>query len=559
MSRPTPGDAEVAGTSPTVWWLGLWRAGESLYWWTTATAVDGDDHAARQAVKARVSPQTWARVRVPPQPSSSEARPGSGERGTAFVDAGARPWAEVEPLLHRLHQGLPGRDQAAERRRRELERQRDLLQETPPLDDDGHEAYWSTLFDIGQQLADLEVSAVAESLQRAWVGPLVDPAANSELCAGLGQLLLPDVLREYLAAPTADGAAASTPSAGRSPAVDAAGDEAPASAPRADRLGVPTVVIAPGPDLGAVPWELLTVDGMDRRLVEVARVRGGISPASLVDLPLPAAPHRPQGPVLRVMDPSRSRSRPTVLPIYPELVPDAWRRRFDSAAGDVLAGGSVEDAAAGRLRGCSRQQFSALLTEGAWSRLLFLGHVSVSDELSPTAAALEFDPDLRSWADRRPMQTDDGRLLERPRHTHALSARVWLHAPQRWPLPRRVAFIACQADDSRYAEQVGLTLAAIHAGARVITATRWTLPTDQTAGVPGEARVAAGEGPTTALALAVDDAHGAPDPVDALRAWQLTQLRLWRRADTAALRRWHAPLIWAAPVTYVLPDAPAVS
>ncbi|TFV53908.1 CHAT domain-containing protein [Geodermatophilus sp. DF01-2] len=541
---------DAAAGAPTVWWLGLWRAGENLYWWTTATRGDGDNHAARRAVQARVSPETWASVRVPPQPASGPAGRARGEPDTAFVVAGAQPWTEVEPLLALLLDGLPGRDETAEQRRRDLERQRARMQQNPPPDQDEHEAYWSALFDIGQQLADLEVTAVAESLQRAWTGPLVDPAANRDLCAGLGRLLLPAVLREYLTAPSAATAA----SGEGAPELS---DEAPPSPPQRSVPDVPTLVIAPGPDLGAVPWELLTVDDTDRRLVEVARVRGGVSPASLVDLPLPAAPHRPQGPVLRVVDPSRSRTRPTALPIYPEQLPDAWRDRHDPARGDVLAGGSDEDAAAGRLPRCSRQQFSALLTEGSWSRLLYLGHVSVSDELSPTAAALEFDPDLRSWADRQPMQTDDGRLLERPRHTHALSARVWLHAPQRWPLPRRVAFIACQADDSRYAEQVGLTLAAIHAGARVITATRWTLPTDQTAGAPGEPQVAAGHGPTTALALAVDEAHGAADPVAALRAWQLRQLRLWRQANTAASRRRHAPLIWAAPVTYVLPDEPS--
>ena len=53
-----------------------------------------------------------------------------------------------------------------------------------------------------------------------------------------------------------------------------------------------------------------------------------------------------------------------------------------------------------------------------------------------------------------------------------LSARVWLHRPQQWPLPRRVGIIACQVDDAGYVEQTGLTLAALNAGARIVTTTR---------------------------------------------------------------------------------------
>ena len=63
-----------------------------------------------------------------------------------------------------------------------------------------------------------------------------------------------------------------------------------------------------------------------------------------------------------------------------------------------------------------------------------------------------------------------------------------------------------------------------------------------------------GVGPTTAVALAVDNALRAGDPVAALRTWQLGQLQAWRTAPTPAARRGHAPLLWASLVTYVLPD-----
>lgn len=55
---------------------------------------------------------------------------------------------------------------------------------------------------------------------------------------------------------------------------------------------------------------------------------------------------------------------------------------------------------------------------------------------------------------------------------------------------------------------MGLVQAAIHAGALLVTSTRWVLPTDHTVGC----RTA-----TTDLALAIDDARTHHDPVGAAR------------------------------------------
>jgi hypothetical protein len=120
-------------------------------------------------------------------------------------------------------------------------------------------------------------------------------------------------------------------------------------------------------------------------------------------------------------------------------------------------------------------------------------------------------------------------------------------------MPRRVALIACEADDSRYVEQAGLTLAAVNAGARIVTTTRWTCPTDQSVNVAGD-NVLPGEGATTAMALAVDRAHESADPVAAIRAWQCRQLAAWRSAARMQELRQAAPLTWACLLTYVLPD-----
>jgi hypothetical protein len=178
---------------------------------------------------------------------------------------------------------------------------------------------------------------------------------------------------------------------------------------------------------------------------------------------------------------------------------------------------------------------------------VFHGHVTTADAQSPTAAALVLahDPDDPD----PPVTTPDGRALEESAATDRLSARIWLHLPQRWPMPRRVGIIACQADDAGYVEQTGLTLAALNAGARIVTTTRWALPGDATARTDPTK-----SGPTTAVALAVDEALRAADPAAALREWQLGELDAWRSAATPVARRAHAPLLWAALVTYMLPD-----
>ncbi|HWO63127.1 MAG TPA: tetratricopeptide repeat protein, partial [Umezawaea sp.] len=169
-----------------------------------------------------------------------------------------------------------------------------------------------------------------------------------------------------------------------------------------------------------------------------------------------------------------------------------------------------------------------------WARLVFVGHASAADTTMPTTAGLEFaaDPD-----------TGEQRL----------TAGRWLGEPERWPAPRRVAFIACQSDDAGYTEQIGLTLAALNAGARTVTATRWSLPSDGSEHLVS--RGAAIGRVTTVLALAVDSALGAPDPAASLADWQRERLRSWRSAATDAERRLHAPLVWASLVTYDVPEA----
>jgi hypothetical protein len=523
----------------TTWWLGFWRAGDSVYWWTTAVSPTADRRRVRAAVRARVSPSTWRRTT---DPATSSGRSGSGGPvQAAFVAAGAVPWTAVQPALDALAravpvQGDPAIRQQADLLARRLRRARDVakLSVAATANDEKIAALLAEQIGLAFDAGRLNREAVMASLDRAWSGPLVDPDANRRLCHEL-VVLLPDVLREFLAAATTT----ATPA---------------------------TVVIAPSPELGLVPWELLPVDD-DVRLIERAAVRGGISPATVAHLALPAAEDRPDLPGLLILDPAGQAEGGDTLPIYPGGLPAQWAAAERAARGDVIVGrrppephdGSADGDRADQ--GCSRGQLSHLLHSRAWGRLVFHGHVSAGDALSPTAAALLLTPDPDGA--EPPVVTDDGRALEQANGTSQLSARVWLYSPQRWPMPRRVAFIACQADDAGYVEQTGLTLAAVNAGARTVIATRWSLPTDATARTSASLPPADGEAgsqehegrrPTTDVALAVDRALAAADPMTVLRQWQLAELAAWRTADTTATRRAHAPLLWAALVGYVLPD-----
>lgn len=514
----------------TAWWLGYWRAGEQLYWWTMCLSPTVDRAQVRAHVRDRVNRETWDRT---VDPARSAAPVSSATVEAALVAAGAVPWSTVEPLLAAIAAAVPVQSdptlvqeqESLARRQRSLEELTAMLPATDPTSRlEQAAALAADQLALRLREAKLKHAAVLDSVERAWTGPLTDQTTNSDLFRELGQRLLPPVLREYLAC---------------------------CDDPRDDPST--TVVVAPGPELGQVPWELMSVTGTER-LVERTVLRGGISPATVADLALPPAPDAPEQPGLLLLDPAVRQRGSGAVPIYPGGVPAEWSDpdradRRDSVVGRTwsipdTAPLPARDAGGDRL-GCTRAELADLLGSRTWGRFLFHGHVSSADRLSPTAAALVLHDDPA--AREAPARTADGRALEEAGDTADLSARIWLHEPDRWPMPRRVAFIACQSDDAGYVEQTGLTLAAVNAGARVVVTTRWTMPTDSTAAVDG-AR------PTTAVALAVDAALQADDPVTALRTWQLAELDAWRDATTPEQRRRHAPLLWSALVTYVLPD-----
>ncbi|WP_207840280.1 CHAT domain-containing protein [Williamsia soli] len=173
------------------------------------------------------------------------------------------------------------------------------------------------------------------------------------------------------------------------------------------------------------------------------------------------------------------------------------------------------------------------------SRLLFVGHASAAPGdagyAERAAIHLACKESIPGYADvvgtHRPFTAAD-----------------LLVDTSRWPMPPRVALVACASgSDYRFDEATGMVAALILAGAEVVTATLWSLPT--TAGYlrfQGEA-AAGGRDPMAELIVAVDSAHRADDAARSVGRWQRAQMRRWRDGDVGA-----HPIYWGALVTFVV-------
>lgn len=313
------------------------------------------------------------------------------------------------------------------------------------------------------------------------------------------------------------------------------------------RIGVR---ITPSRSLARVPWELLVVEG-DRRLIEVA---------DLTYEP-PAAIHV-------------GRSR------LPEPWAQAAGRPVCYVVDPLLPAGTGLDQVLGGRRWPGRRAFAEWIERrehtpesgvrkavGRWdlhreligspSRLVYFGHVSSTLD-QPGSSSLHLHDEEETWG-----------LAELMNNAHrplsALDLLVGTSSPdlgpgdeeapvqrlsgaQLWPMPPRVAVIACEGGaDYRSSETFGLVTAIFTAGAEVITTTRWTLPSDSA--FERFADVEPDPGPTVELALAVDYTHEQPDPVAALADWQRAKLAQWRADPGPAT----SPLTWAAVGCHVCP------
>ncbi|MDT7800428.1 MAG: hypothetical protein QOI78_3861 [Actinomycetota bacterium] len=284
--------------------------------------------------------------------------------------------------------------------------------------------------------------------------------------------------------------------------------------------GRPLLRIQPSPRLAAVPWGLLALgDDGDERVLDVADV------ALLAPAGIPRKPAAAGGPPVYLLDP-----RIPGQSAFGELGSVLGKQHADSPLvkhldAQLEAGPVRPPAATGldlvRRTDTDRRLLARLLAEPC-SRLVFAGHVSrVRDEHgAQTALHLSCGADLPGTA--------------APIGAHRPFTAADLALSQVDTMPARVALIGCaSAGEFGLAEPFGVLLAAVAAGAGLVAATVWALPTS--AAVPGA-------DPMAELLIAVDTALAGDDPVTELCDWQRSRLARWRERPEPA----RSPVFWAA-------------
>lgn len=389
---------------------------------------------------------------------------------------------------------------------------------------------WRADAEIPQKLRAAGPAQAIIPLQRLLTGPLADPDREQAFSSGLADALLPPALRSELL------------DAGRT----------------GERV---EFRVRPAPSASAVPWELLPVaDGI--RLLDVANIvtvpaplRRESRPPGDADAPRRWS-EREDRPVLRVIDPFPPARVLSPLPAWP--------------------GGAANDVNVVQPLAFDRIDLSRMLHE-APSRLLYVGHVtSQPGDAKATGMMLACRGKVFGHGtippDRpRPFTAEDlargtasygalvGATAHQPRVPDAArSASGVLELPGEhlWPMPPRVALIACASGgDLAHVEPFGLVSAVLDAGAEVVTATRWTLPTDLALTLFG----ATGK-PMLDAILAIDRIQATDDPIRALGEWQRERLDQWRTSRRVN----DAPVLWASFTHHdgryrrvPLPDAPA--
>lgn len=317
--------------------------------------------------------------------------------------------------------------------------------------------------------------------------------------------------------------------------------------------------VLPSPKLARVPWELLPLsDG--RRLVEVATIR--------LDAPAVVNSNRGRNPSpwslarsgrpLYLLEPvhhgdehdhnSNVIGQEAVDLLQAEVGETAHRKISRMRLGVLLRGEDSRDDTA---------EIDGLVSFPQPSRLLYYGHAD-STPNEPGSAAIHFTDNEETHGNaslvggyHRPFTALD--LLIGTEDIYQREDDVLYPHPANvpgheiWPMPPRVALIACESGaDHRALETFGLIMAILNAGAEIVTTTRWTLATDyalkEFGGVDGL--------PTTEVVLIVDRAHEEDDPVAAIRQWQLDKLQAW--VSDGEIQ--NTPLIWAALTTHIAPE-----
>ncbi|GAB10585.1 hypothetical protein GOARA_061_00240 [Gordonia araii NBRC 100433] len=291
----------------------------------------------------------------------------------------------------------------------------------------------------------------------------------------------------------------------------------------------PLLRVQPSESLTRVPWEMLRVgrsstshqDGIE--LGEIADVVCS-APASVAAqrsiVPTDIVPADREGSVVAVVDPripgqSASSALGSVLGRPDEASPLAALLTENPVLVPTVS--SYGELA--RRTDVDRDWLRHTMAVAA--RLLYVGHVSAA-----SASGESVDAALH-------LCCADERGAHRP-----LSVYDLLTGGYRFP--PRTALIGCNSGgDLAHPDGMGLSMAALATGARLVTATRWAVPTNRAlarAGNLGDRR------PLEELVLAVDAAHRGDDPLGALALWQRDRRARWYADGQVA----DSPLMWAA-------------
>ncbi|MEV6252156.1 CHAT domain-containing protein [Nocardia sp. NPDC051911] len=309
----------------------------------------------------------------------------------------------------------------------------------------------------------------------------------------------------------------------------------------------PHIRLQPSPRVAQVPWELVAPD-RDVRLIDIADV-SLLAPAGVAQAPGRIArtwTETAARPVVAVLDPRVPgfRADSTLGSVLGRMTAEAplAQRMAMYTANDRLRPAVANPVETFRRTDVDRDWLGSVLRAGA-SRLLYVGHVTAAApgsgrsedaelHLACTADAVGFAEPSRT---HRPLSAKDLLL-----GTHTIESEP-VAGQRLWPIPSRVALIACESGgDLRFSEALGLTAAMITGGAELVTASRWPLPTDfafqRVAGAPAQVH------PLQETICAIDEAHERPDPVTAIAEWQRDRLSAWR--DIGRIE--HSPVLWAA-------------
>lgn len=308
------------------------------------------------------------------------------------------------------------------------------------------------------------------------------------------------------------------------------------------------VRVIPSRRLAAFPWELLSSPS-GNRLLELATVVYEVPATIHYRRPVSPSPFDPAGAPLFTIDP---------------IVPDPFREQHLEPTLDWRERGGprlTRELGVSQVQmRVSRHDLSRQLRSSPRpNRWLYLGHVSNARE-RPDSASLHLTDDAKMSGRaelmglHRPFTALDMFLGPTDVGDSDDAAFAYAGRPGTdvWPMPNRVALIACQSGSEHAAsEPFGLIVSAMFAGAEYVTSTRWTMPTDFAFNVIGRSDLF----PTTDLVLAVNRAHQEPDPIATLRDWQLSELQVWDTTGDIG----HSPLLFTGITTHHAPPRDPVT